>query len=44
MFDRSGDDVRQNFMCRSATDYGRCYCGKIAVPTRDRTAAPEATS
>lgn len=40
LFDRHNeDDVRQNSLCREASASGRCYCGKIAVPTKD-SAAP----
>ncbi len=28
-----GGDVRQDYACRSATAWGRCYCGKVPVPT-----------
>jgi hypothetical protein len=35
LVDRNGDgDVRQDWMCRSDSACGRCYCGKIAVPTQ----------
>lgn len=32
LIDRNGDgDVRQDWMCRTATECGRCYCGKVAT-------------
>lgn len=37
LIDLSGnqEDVRQDWMCRSANDTGRCYCSKLKVPTHE---------
>ena len=45
LFDRDGDDVRQDLLCRrDAQACGRCYCGKLTDPGGAEGAAGESES